>query len=88
MENSETITTILAKGELYSLLAIISAAVMDESGNLTPVNVVAKLDPREEQPLIRPFEQRREAVAQYRQAIATSLDRGWRVAYQGAAMFG
>ena len=71
-----------------SLLAIISAAVVDESGHLTPVNAVAKLDPREEQPLIKPFAQRSEALAQYRQAIATSLERGWSVAYQGAAMFG
>jgi hypothetical protein len=86
--NSETLVTILSKGEMYSLLSLISEQRLDASGNLTCVNAVAKLDPREDQPLVKPFSERREALAQYRQAIATSLERGWRVAWQGEPLFG
>lgn len=85
---SETVITILNKGELYSLLSIFSGPLPDAEGNLTNVNAVAKLDPREKLPLIKPFDERREAVAQYKQAIETSLERGWRVAFQGQPLFG
>ncbi|HZS04379.1 MAG TPA: hypothetical protein VFD58_06050 [Blastocatellia bacterium] len=88
MANPEKVVTILNKGELYSLLSIISGTVTDEHGKTTSVNAVAKLDPREEQPLVKPFGERREALTQYKQAIETSLERGWRVAYQGQPLFG
>jgi hypothetical protein len=88
MVNPEKVVTILNKGELYSFLSIISGTVTGEDGKTTSVNAVAKLDPREEQPLVKPFNERREAVAQYKQAIETSLERGWRVAYQGQPLFG
>lgn len=85
---TESVTTILCKGELYSLLSIFSGPMPDEDGQITNVNAVAKLDPREETPLIRPFNERREAITQYKQAIETSLERGWHVAYQGQPLFG
>lgn len=88
MVESETVVTILSKGELYSLLSIVRGPMLDDSGNVITGNAVAKLDPREDQPLIKPFPERREAVTQYRQAIATSLERGWRVAYQGTPLQG
>jgi hypothetical protein len=73
---------------MYSLLSLISEQMLDASGKLTRVNAVAKLDPREDQPLVKSFSERREALAQYRQAIATSLERGWQVAWQGEPLFG
>ncbi|MFN0121615.1 MAG: hypothetical protein ACKV2V_14070 [Blastocatellia bacterium] len=80
--------TILNKDDLYSLLSLISGSMPAPDGQLTRINAVAKLDPREEQPLVKPFGTRDEALTQYKAAIATSLDRGWRVAWQGQPMEG
>ncbi len=85
---TESVTTILCKGDLYSLLSIFSGPLPDEDGQITNVNAVAKLDPREDVPLIKPFTERREAITQYKQAIETSLARGWQVAWQGSPLAG
>lgn len=84
----EPVITILAKTDMYSILGITTAPVFDASGELKAATTIAKLDPREDTPVYKPFDTPTEASQQYQKAINTSLERGWQIAYQGVPLRG
>jgi hypothetical protein len=84
----EPVITILAKTGMYSILGITTAPVFDDSGELRAATTIAKLDPRENSPVYKPFDTANEATLHYQQAIDTSLERGWLVVYQGTPLRG
>lgn len=79
---------ILTKHELFSFLGIVEAEVLHEDAEAEAVTAVIKLDPREGEPRIKQFATRSEAIRAYEEAIATSLDRDWRVVYRGTPISG
>ncbi|MGH9844641.1 MAG: hypothetical protein ACREEM_38470 [Blastocatellia bacterium] len=87
-ETPATYLTILTKNSIYSFLGLVRAEMVDSEENTRAVSAVVKLDPREEQPLLKQFETRGEAIRNYQEAINTSLERGWSVVYRGTPLFG
>ena len=87
--------TILQKNGMFSFLGLIKAQQLklDEldsfrDAEARPTIAVVKLDPREGQPLLKQFETSREAMSKYEDAISTSLERGWTIAYRGMPLYG
>ncbi len=87
-ETPATYLTILTKNSIYSFLGLVRAEMVDSDEKTRAVSAVVKLDPREEQPLLKQFETRGEAIRSYQEAINTSLERGWSVVYRGTPLFG
>jgi len=85
---STTQLTILTKNDLFSLLALVHAQMLDPSEDAKPVTAVIKLDPREDAPLLKEFDTSGEAIRNYESAINTSVDRGWSVVYRGMPLLG
>jgi hypothetical protein len=83
-----TILTILTKNSVFSFLGLVRAEMVDSDDNVKSIAAVVKLDPREEQPLLKQFPTRGEAIRSYQEAINTSLERGWSIVYRGTPMFG
>ena len=84
-----TYLTILTKNSMFSFLGLVRAEELVETdGHTKPFTAVVKLDPREGQPIMKQFETRKEAVRNYEDAISTSVERGWSVAYRGTPLFG
>jgi hypothetical protein len=80
--------TILFKNDLFSFLGLVDAQLLDQGEEARPVTAVVKLDPREDQPLLKQFETSREAIRSYEAAITTSVERGWSVVYRGRPLLG
>lgn len=70
---------ILTKGEMIGLLSL----SLDEQG----VRVIST-DPRRPIPSVRLHANRDSAVAEFNQALAQTLERGWKIAYDGEPLFG
>jgi len=84
-----TYLTILTKNSMYSFLGLLRAeTAVDPDGKSKSIVAVVKLDPREGQPILKQFETRNEAVRNYKDAIDTSIERGWSVVYRGEPLFG
>lgn len=49
---------------------------------------VTSTDPRRPMPSVRVHEHRDAAVAEFNQALADTLERGWVIAYDGPPLFG
>ncbi len=70
---------ILTKEAMIGLLSLGSG----EQGIL-----VISTDPRRPTPSVRVHENRDSAVAEFNQALADSLERGWKIAYDREPLFG
>ena len=70
---------ILTKGTMTGTLSLSSG----EQG----IRVIST-DPRRPIPSVRVHENRDSAVAEFNQALADSLERGWKIAYDGEPLFG
>ena len=83
MEDSESPyevrTAILTKGEMIGLLSLKTS---DEGG------VVVRIDPRESQPAGQTYEDSAAAEKWFNRSLATSRKNGWRVLYDGEALWG
>ena len=87
-DKSTTHLTILTKNGLVSFLGLVRAEMVDSDSKTRSITAVVKLDPRENQPLLKEFDTRSEAIRNYEEAIKTSLERGWSIVYRGTPMFG
>jgi hypothetical protein len=88
-DKQTTFLTILSKNSMFSFLGLLRAeTAVDPDGKSKSIAAVVKLDPREGQPILKQFETRNEALRNYRDAINTSIERGWSVVYRGAPLFG
>ena len=87
-EKATTYLTIMSKNSMFSFLGLFGVEMIDSDDEVKPVIAVIKLDPREGQPIMREYPTRSEAIRQYRDAIATSISRGWQVVYRGCPMWG
>lgn len=74
-----TQTTLFVKDDLLTTLSIRPATIVPF--------IVGKCDPRQA-PFAKDFDTRQAALAAYREAIATSQQRGWEIAYQGPPLQG
>ena len=84
-----TYLTILTKNTMFSYLGLVRAEeLVDTDARTKPFTAVVKLDPREGQPIMKHFKTSGEAAHSYREAVNTSVERGWNVIYQGAPLFG
>ena len=84
-----TYLTILTKNTMYSFLALVRAEeLVDTDGRTKPFTAVVKMDPREGQPIMKHFKTTSDAARSYKDAVNTSIERGWTVVYQGAPLFG
>lgn len=72
-------TALLVKGELLAVIALTCSA---------QANSVGCLDPRRRSAIVQSFSDPARAGATFRQAIKTSEERGWRVFYLGAPLYG
>lgn len=70
---------ILTKGEMIGLLSLGSG----EQG----IRVITT-DPRRPIPSVRIHENRDSVAAEFHQALAETLERGWKIAYDGQPLFG
>jgi hypothetical protein len=87
-DKSTTYLTILTKNSLFSFLGLVRAEMVDADDRSKAVTAVVKLDPREDQALLKQFETNHEAVRSYEEAVNTSVERGWAVVYRGTPLFG
>ncbi len=88
-EISSTHLTILSKNDMFSFLGVVQTEADEEDEiDFQPMNAVIKQDPRDSQPFVKEFDTQREALRSYRQAVDTSIERGWRIVYRGLPMFG
>ncbi len=70
---------ILTKGDMIGLLSLGSGAQGTR---------VITTDPRRPIPSVRIHENRDSAVAEFNQALTDTLERGWKIAYDGEPLFG
>ena len=70
---------ILTKGDMTSTLSLGSGK--------QDIRVIST-DPRRPIPSVRVHENRDSAMAEFKQAMADSLERGWKIAYDGEPLFG
>lgn len=70
---------ILIKGDMTGLLSL----GFGEQG----IRVIST-DPRRPVPSVRVHKDRDSAVAEFNQALADTLERGWKIAYDGQPLFG
>jgi hypothetical protein len=87
-EKPTTYLTILTKNGLFSFLGLVRAEMVDAGDRIKPIIAVVKLDPREDQPMLKQFDSGSEATRNFEEAINTSVERGWSVVYRGRPMFG
>ncbi len=87
-DKSTTYLTILTKNSLFSFLGLVRAEMVDADDHVKPIIAVVKLDPRENQPILKQFETGSEALQNFEEAVNTSVERGWSVIYRGRPMFG
>ena len=91
---SKTFVTILSKNGLFSFLGLIETDVEEapdreaEESEMAQANAIVKLDPREEQAVVKQFSSRNGAIRAYQEAVSTSLDRGWSLVYRGNPLVG
>jgi len=94
--DKKTFVTILSKNGLFSFLGLIETDVEettdpfseDSEKDVTQANAIVKLDPREENAVVKQFSSRNGAIRAYQEAITTSLDRGWALVYRGNPLEG
>ncbi len=70
---------ILTKGDMIGLLSL-------GSGEQS-IRIIST-DPRRPTPSVRVHENRDSAVAKFNQALVETLERGWKIAYDGEPLFG
>ena len=88
-DKQTTHLTIMTKNTMFSFLGLVRAEeLVDPDGRTEPFTAVVKLDPREGQPIMKHFKTNSEAAHSYKEAVNTSVERGWNVIYQGAPLFG
>lgn len=87
-DTPKTYLTILTKNGIFSFLGLMRAEMVDTDGMTRMVTAVVKLDPREGQPILKQFTTGSEALRSYEDAISTSIDRGWSIAYRGLPLYG
>ncbi|MEP7273098.1 MAG: hypothetical protein ABI882_16485 [Acidobacteriota bacterium] len=85
---AKTYLTILEKNGVFSFLGLVEAEYPDGDPDEALVTAVVKLDPREEQTIVKQFPERNDAIRSYEQAVKTSIDRAWKVIYQGVPIRG
>lgn len=86
---ASTHLTIMTKNSLFSFLGLVDVTISDaDEDGVEPVNAVVKLDPREGQPIIKEYPTRTVAIQHYKDAISTSVSRGWLVVYRGVPLRG
>lgn len=81
-------STILTKHDLFSYLGLVEAEIAEPDAESAFVTAVVKLDPREGTPFVKQFASRNEALRAYREAVATSVEREWRIVYCGSPLYG
>jgi hypothetical protein len=81
--------TILTKKDLFSFLGLMRAEMMvDADGDTKSVTAVVKHDLREGHPVLKQFDTKGEALRNYEDAVATSIERGWAIVYRGVPLQG
>lgn len=78
----------MTKNSMFSFLGLLDLRMPDPEEDMDPVNAVIKLDPREDQPVIKEYPTRTVAIQHYEEAITTSVSRGWEIVYRGVPLLG
>ncbi|PYS91285.1 MAG: hypothetical protein DMF64_12715 [Acidobacteria bacterium] len=81
-DDAETLalrTVVLRKREMIALLGL---------KHTTRGSMIVHVDPRQTLPVAKTYEDMDEAAHWFRRSLATSLDNGWRIVYDGAPLVG